>query len=79
MRVDFPAPFSPMMPWMEPGAMASDTSLLAWTEPKRLSMPISSMAGVMPFPFQQAEKEPPPGWEGGSREAYCTGQVLSAV
>src|SRR5438034_11211324 len=43
--VDLPAPFSPMMPWMVPFAMAIETARLACTGPKRLSMPTSSTAG----------------------------------
>src|SRR5215813_11752829 len=44
--VDLPAPFSPMMPWIEPRAMLTETARLACTGPKRLSMPISSTAGA---------------------------------
>src|SRR6185436_6604619 len=40
------APFSPTMPWMVPRRTASDTARLAWTAPKRLSMPTSSIAGA---------------------------------
>jgi hypothetical protein len=47
-RVDLPAPFSPTMPWIVPLAILSDTSRLAWTAPKRLSMPMSSTAGALP-------------------------------
>ena len=47
-RVDLPAPFSPMMPWIEPFATESETSLLAWTGPKCLFTPDSAMAGAAP-------------------------------
>src|SRR5882762_6555728 len=43
--VDLPAPFSPMMPWIVPFAIAIETLRLACTGPKRLSMPTSSTAG----------------------------------
>src|SRR5215470_18471157 len=43
--VDLPAPFSPMMPWIVPFAIAIETARLACTGPKRLSMPTSSTAG----------------------------------
>ena len=46
MSVDLPAPFSPTMPWIVPRGTVRSTSLLAWTGPKRLLMPISSTAGV---------------------------------
>src|ERR1700677_3940874 len=44
-RVDFPAPFSPMSPWIDPRATDRDTSRFACTAPNRLSMPRSSSAG----------------------------------
>src|SRR5918995_883971 len=43
--VDLPAPFSPTTPWMVPRGICRSTFLLAWTGPKRLSMPTSSTAG----------------------------------
>src|SRR3954453_20743001 len=43
--VDLPAPFSPTMPVIEPRRMVSETSQLAWTLPKRLSIWRSSIAG----------------------------------
>src|ERR1043165_6669828 len=43
-RVDLPAPFSPMMPWIDPLAIVRLTFLLAWTAPKDLSMPRNSIA-----------------------------------
>ena len=43
--VDLPAPFSPTMPWIVPAGICRSTALLAWTGPKRLSMPLSSTAG----------------------------------
>src|SRR5919198_4944544 len=43
-RVDLPAPFSPMMPWTEPLAMVKSTFLLACTAPNDLSMPRNSIA-----------------------------------
>ncbi len=66
MSVDLPAPFSPMMPWIEPWPIVSVTSLLACTEPKRLSIPISSIAGVM---FAPKVPLPAAGEEGPHREA----------
>src|SRR5918996_10386 len=45
MSVDLPAPFSPTMPWIVPRGICRSTFLLAWTGPKRLSMPLSSTAG----------------------------------
>jgi hypothetical protein len=50
-RVDFPAPFSPMIPWIVPGATLMEMSLFAWTGPKALEMPLSSIAGVMRAPL----------------------------
>src|SRR5258706_15862947 len=44
-RVDLPAPFSPMMPVIEPAGMLSDTPRLACTVPNALSIPRSSIAG----------------------------------
>ena len=46
MRVLLPAPFSPMMPWIEPLATVRLMFLLACTAPNFLSMPISSIAGA---------------------------------
>jgi hypothetical protein len=46
MSVDFPAPFSPMMPWIVPGITRMEMSLFACTGPKALEMPRSSMAGA---------------------------------
>ena len=43
--VDLPAPFSPTIPWMVPAATLRLMSRLAWTAPKRLLMPRSSIAG----------------------------------
>src|SRR3569832_324190 len=43
--VDLPAPFSPMMPVIEPRATVIDTARLAWTVPNDLSIDLSSMAG----------------------------------
>ena len=43
-KVDLPAPFSPMMPWIEPFATVRSTCLLARTAPKDLSMPRNSIA-----------------------------------
>ncbi len=43
--VDLPAPFSPMMPTMDPLGTDSDTPRLAWTGPKNFSMPLNSRAG----------------------------------
>src|SRR5262245_49278409 len=43
-RVDLPAPFSPMMPWIEPFAIVRLTFLLARTGPNDLSMPRNSIA-----------------------------------
>ena len=43
--MDFPAPFSPMIPVMEPWSTAMSMSRLAWTAPKRLLIPRSSTAG----------------------------------
>ena len=43
--VDLPAPFSPTMPWIVPAGIRRSMLRLAWTGPKRLSMPISSTAG----------------------------------
>src|ERR671911_2665311 len=43
--VVLPAPFSPTMPWIVPRGICRSTFLLAWTGPKRLSMPMSSTAG----------------------------------
>src|SRR5258708_7603132 len=43
-RVDLPAPFSPMMPVIEPAGMLSDTPRLASTAPNALSIPRSSIA-----------------------------------
>ena len=48
--VDLPAPFSPMMPWIEPFSTRMAMSLLAWTGPKCLLIPTSSMAGGVPVP-----------------------------
>src|SRR5215471_11359659 len=45
-RVDLPAPFSPTMPVMAPLPMLSDTPRTAWTLPKDLWIPRSSMAAV---------------------------------
>src|ERR1700730_12104892 len=42
--VDLPAPFSPMMPVIDPAATASDTPRLARIRPNDLSIPFSSMA-----------------------------------
>src|SRR5688572_30110908 len=44
MRVDLPAPFSPMMPWIDPLAMVRLTFLLARTGPNDLSIPRNSIA-----------------------------------
>jgi hypothetical protein len=44
--VDFPAPFSPMIPWIVPGMTRIEMSLFACTGPKALDMPLSSMAGA---------------------------------
>ncbi len=49
MSVDFPAPFSPTMPWIEPRAMESSISLLACTGPKDFEMLESWMAGAVVF------------------------------
>src|SRR5579863_2808231 len=49
--VDLPAPFSPTMPWIMPRSTRRLTFLLAWTGPKLLSTPISSMAGGAPVSF----------------------------
>src|ERR1700677_3459721 len=46
-RVDLPAPFSPMSPWIEPRATDRDTARFAWTAPNRLSIPRSSSAGPL--------------------------------
>src|ERR1700722_6868360 len=45
-RVDLPAPFSPMSPWIDPRATERDTARFAWTAPNRLSIPRSSSAGT---------------------------------
>src|SRR3954454_4818385 len=45
--VDLPAPFSPMIPVIDPRATASDTPLLACTGPNDLSIDRSSMAGAV--------------------------------
>ena len=37
-----------MMPWIVPGITRIEMSLLAWTVPKALEMPPSSIAGVAP-------------------------------
>src|SRR3712207_3340916 len=44
-KVDLPAPFSPTMPWIDPAGTTRSISRLAWTAPKRLSIPRSSTAG----------------------------------
>ena len=44
-RVDLPAPFSPMMPVIAPFSIASDTPRTACTLPNDLSIPLSSIAG----------------------------------
>src|SRR6185295_2570294 len=46
--VDLPAPFSPTMAWMVPGATARLTRSLASTSPKRLVMSRSSSIAVPP-------------------------------
>src|SRR5262245_26713751 len=43
--VDLPAPFSPMMPVIDPRATLSDTARLACTAPNDLSIPLRSIAG----------------------------------
>src|ERR1700678_648119 len=45
MSVDFPAPFSPIRPWIDPRATDRLTERFACTAPNRLSMPRSSSAG----------------------------------
>ncbi len=45
MIVDFPAPFSPTTPWMEPAATWNDTSRLAWLAPNHLLTFRTSSAG----------------------------------
>ena len=45
MVVDFPAPFSPMTPWMVPGATRRLTPALANTLPNCLVSPCNSTAG----------------------------------
>src|SRR5271165_285369 len=42
--VVLPAPFSPISPWIDPREADRETPRLAWTEPKRLSIPRSSSA-----------------------------------
>ncbi len=48
MAVDLPAPFSPTMAWMVPGATARWTRSFASTSPKRLVMSRSSSIAVPP-------------------------------
>ena len=48
-RVDLPAPFSPMMPWMVPPFTLKETSRLAWTWPNCLLIFRSSIAGDMNY------------------------------
>src|SRR3954471_5058856 len=45
MIVDFPAPFSPITPWMLPRRTVRETSLLAWFVPNHLLTLPSSRAG----------------------------------
>jgi hypothetical protein len=47
MAVDLPAPFSPTMAWMVPGATARLTRSLASTSPKRLVISRSSIIGFL--------------------------------
>src|SRR5215213_3305611 len=48
MAVDLPAPFSPTMAWIVPGATARLTRSLASTSPKRLVISRSSIIAVPP-------------------------------
>ena len=43
MRVDFPAPFSPMIPWIVPWDIFIEMSLLAFTGPKDFEISTSSI------------------------------------
>src|SRR5262245_46687577 len=52
-KVDFPAPFSPRMPWTRPRHRVRSTLSQATTWPNRLVIPISSTAGGEP-------RSPPP-------------------
>ena len=47
--VDFPAPFSPTRAWIEPGAIETETSLSAWTPPKRLLRSLVSINAVSTY------------------------------
>ena len=44
MIVDFPAPFSPITPWIVPAGTDSDTSRLAWLVPNHLLIATVSRA-----------------------------------
>lgn len=46
MSVDFPAPFSPTIPWISPFVIERSMSRFARTGPKFLEIPLSSMAGA---------------------------------
>src|SRR5690349_17972698 len=73
-RVDLPAPFSPTMPWIDPRSTRSETWRLAWTVPKRLSIPTSSTAaGGSPAPGSLTGRAPP---RGCSVRAALVGHVV---
>src|SRR5580692_11212636 len=66
-RVDFPAPFSPTSPWIDPRATDRETARFAWTGPKRLSIPRSSSAGP---------GDPAGAWCGGLAGSTVLGRLV---
>jgi hypothetical protein len=45
MRVDLPAPFSPIQQWTSPALMSTLTSSSAWTPGNRFEMPVIVISG----------------------------------
>src|SRR5512140_26151 len=58
-RVDLPAPFSPMTPWTVPGRTFSRTPRSACTPGKRLWMPSSSRMNSLTAPLAPGDRTGP--------------------